>query len=265
MTNFRAYGETPYRAALIHGGPGAPGEMAPVARELSVTHGILEPFQTARSITAQVAELKSTLETHGDLPMTLIGFSWGAWLAALYTAEHPQDVLKLVLIGSGSFEEKYTADMHSTRLGRLSADERVELTDLTQVMSTLDKNTDQAFTRAGELFSKADAYDPLPSESEILSFQADVYRSVWPLAAEMRRSGNLLAAVSSIQCPVVALHGDHDPHPAEGVRVPLEKVLPDFRFILLERCGHKPWIERHARQRFFQILRDELNTLANKQ
>jgi pimeloyl-ACP methyl ester carboxylesterase len=48
----------------------------------------------------------------------------------------------------------------------------------------------------------------------------------------------------NIECPVVAIHGDYDPHPADGVRIPLSNVLKDFRFILLGKCGHVPWFER---------------------
>ena len=48
MRNFRLYGNKPYKIAVIHGGPGAPGEMAPVARELSSDYGVIEPLQTAQ-------------------------------------------------------------------------------------------------------------------------------------------------------------------------------------------------------------------------
>ena len=47
MKNPRLYGSAPFNIAVIHGGPGAPGEMAPVARELSSLRGVLEPLQTA--------------------------------------------------------------------------------------------------------------------------------------------------------------------------------------------------------------------------
>ena len=85
----RKYGNAPFDAAVIHGGPGAPGEMAPVAREISSVKGVLEPLQTAASIQGQVKELKTVLETNGNLPVTLIGFSWGAWLSFIFTAQHP--------------------------------------------------------------------------------------------------------------------------------------------------------------------------------
>jgi pimeloyl-ACP methyl ester carboxylesterase len=60
-----------------------------------------------------------------------------------------------------------------------------------------------------------------------------------------------------VKCPVVAIHGDYDPHPPEGIRLPLSQILQDFRFILLKNCGHKPWIEKMAKERFFEILETE--------
>jgi pimeloyl-ACP methyl ester carboxylesterase len=59
---------------------------------------------------------------------------------------------------------------------------------------------------------------------------------------------------------VVAIHGDHDPHPAEGVEKPLASVLGCFRFILLQNCGHQPWTERHARDAFYRVLEEELES-----
>jgi pimeloyl-ACP methyl ester carboxylesterase len=57
---------------------------------------------------------------------------------------------------------------------------------------------------------------------------------------------------------VVAIHGDYDPHPAEGVQGPLSAILRRFRLILLKNCGHKPWIERQARDEFYRVLKEEL-------
>ena len=80
MKNPRKYGESPFNIALIHGGPGAAGEMAPVARELASCWGVLEPLQTASYLKGQIGELENILKNNGDLPVILIGFSWGAWL-----------------------------------------------------------------------------------------------------------------------------------------------------------------------------------------
>ena len=104
---------------------------------------------------------------------------------------------------------------------------------------------------------RADSFHPRPHENPTMDFQPDIHARVWKDAREMRRQGALLALGRKIQCPVVAIHGDYDPHSAEGVRRPLSGVLKDFRFFPLKSCGHTPWHETEARDRFFQILEAE--------
>ena len=65
MRPVRKWGPLPYPVAVIHGGPGAPGEMAQVARELSVVKSVLEPFQTETSLEGQIQELRADLSEHG--------------------------------------------------------------------------------------------------------------------------------------------------------------------------------------------------------
>ena len=259
MKNLRKYGNKPFNVAVIHGGPGAPGEMAPVARELSSVRGVLEPLQTATTLEGQVQELKAVLEKKGALPVTLIGFSWGAMLSFIFTAQYPSFIKKLILIGSGAYEKKYTVNIMETRLSRLSEKEREEVLSLMETLNDPaieDKNTLMA--RLGELISKADSYNPLPHDSDILECQYDIYQSVWEQARELRSSGKLLELGRKIQCPVVAIHGDYDPHPFEGIKAPLSRILKDFQLILLEKCGHYPWIERSVRDGFYNILKNEV-------
>lgn len=259
MDNLRMYGSPPYHVAVIHGGPGAPGEMAPVARELSSTAGVLEPLQTAASLEGQVQELRDVLQESGDPPMTLIGWSWGAWLGFILAARYPELVEKLILVASGPIEESYAADITETRLRRLDDEDRAETHSLMEILNDLapgDKNA--AFARLGKLISKADSYDPMPYEDEALEYDFDVFQEVWGQASQLRMSGELLALGGKIRCPVVAVHGDYDPHPHLGVEEPLSRALKDFRFVLLEDCGHRPWFERAARDEFYNILEKEL-------
>ena len=221
--------------------------------------GVLEPLQTAATLGGQVRELKAVLAKHAALTVTLIGFSWGALLSFIFTARYPSLVKKLILIGSAPYEEKYAVNIMQTRLSRLSEAEGEQALSLMQTLndpSIADKNTPLA--RLGKLLSRADAYDPLPHDDEILECRYDIYQGVWERASELRSSGKLLKLGKKIRCPVVAIHGDYDPHPAEGVVEPLSRILQDFRFILLEKCGHRPWLERSARDRFYSILKQEL-------
>lgn len=263
MENYRIYGTSPYTAAVIHGGPGAAGEMAPVARELSKSCGILEPLQTADTLEGQVDELRHTLVTFATLPATLIGYSWGAWLAYIVAARFPALVRKLILISSGPFEESCAGQIEETRLERFNEAERVEWRLICESPGDpAAQDRDALLARLGTLASKADSYDPIAANlSEIpdrMPVRADVFQRVWKAAAELRRNGELLQFARDIRCPVVAVHGSYDPHPAEGVRRPLSSHVQDFRFILLKNCGHTPWLEKQAREEFFEVIRREL-------
>ena len=260
MLNIRKYGRKPYKTAVIHGGPGAQGELAPVARELSSLNGILEPLQTGISVKEQLRELKTAIEKYGDWPVTLIGFSWGAWLSFMAAAKYPRLVKKLLLVGSGPFESKYAGKITAARLRRLSTGEQAEFRAITQMLDNAGvKNNRQALERLGELCSKTDSYSPIKQKPEKIDCKTQIFKKVWREASELRRSGKLLRLGADISCPVIAIHGDYDPHPAQGVRKPLSGVIRNFRFITLRRCGHKPWIERKAKDEFYRIVKKEIS------
>ncbi len=262
MKNLRTYGKAPFNTAVIHGGPGVAGEMASVARELASGGGILEPLQTAATLEGQIEELKTVLEENGELPVTLIGFSWGAWLSFILAASYPATVKKLILVGSGPFEEQYAVEIQETRLSRLNEEEKTEFKSIIRILNdpaTEDK--DKSLARLGVLASKTDEYDPITDESkepDLIGSKGDIFQSVWKDAAQLRRSGKLLELGKHIKCPVIAIHGDYDPHSAEGVQRPLSAIIESFRFILLKNCGHRPWIERQAKDKFYRILEEEL-------
>ena len=259
MEYFRKYGVPPFRLAVIHGGPGAPGDMAPMAKELSSEWGVLEPLQSAMSVASQIEELKSTLVAEAVLPLTLIGFSWGAWLSALLSAQYPELIKRLILIGSGPFEQQYVPQIQERRFERLSQAEQTELSRLNEdLQNPTMKDKAALFSRFGAIFSKVDSYDPLEHESDVFEYQIEVFQKVWSEAAELRRSGELLERIKQISCPVLAIHGEDDPHPIEGVEVPLSRVLQDFRYARLRHCGHKPWIERQAKDDFYALLKNAL-------
>ena len=44
----------------------------------------------------------------------------------------------------------------------------------------------------------------------------------------------------------------------KGWSEPLSRECPDFRFILLQKCGHRPWIERNASDAFYEALVREI-------
>jgi pimeloyl-ACP methyl ester carboxylesterase len=116
LEKLRKYGQRPFEIGLLHGGPGASGEMKPVAEILSDHFGVLEFLQTGKSVNGQLEELHRQVTLYADLPVTLIGFSWGAWLGFLFASRYPDFLKKLILVSAAAFENEYNIDLTHTRL-----------------------------------------------------------------------------------------------------------------------------------------------------
>lgn len=259
LQNVRIYGKEPYRAAVIHGGPGAPGTMAPVARRLSEKFGVLEPLQHRSSIAGLLEELDEQLEAFLSGPAVLIGHSWGAWLAVFFAGYRPGKVKSLVLVGSGPFEDSYVPEIGRRRMAALTASERLLFAELEAGLAREPKISrgNGMLRRLGELAEKADNVDPVctdPDKNGALPVDEALYRSLWNEASALRRSGLLAGALEKIRCPLHVIHGDRDPHPAAGVTEPLEMRKVPFTLHMFENCGHNPFYERAAVSEFYRIL-----------
>lgn len=258
METVRTHGHPPYRVAVIHGGPGAPGSMASVAQELSPEGGILEPFQTQETVWGQLEELQEMMESHASPPVVLVGHSYGAWLSFLMAARYPEGIEKVILVGSGPFTSEYVPLMNRERNGRLTAQEKKQQESFFASRAGPGIEWEQGFQEFGRVMSQVDSYSPITQHQEDLPYRLDLFWKNMEEMNELREGGHLLAWGSRIEAPVLVLHGEYDSHPFQGVLLPLYDVVKDFRFILLPRCGHVPWNERYAREAFFALLKKEL-------
>ncbi len=256
----RKYGRAPYKVAVIHGGPGAPGYMAPVARELSKIRGVFEPLQTKDSLDGQVTELRKQLTDHAELPITLIGSSWGALLALFLTAKHMDMTEKLILVGCGVFDAHSSAKITPRRLSRLSEPKRRRYEAIMHELGTAPpQKRNELMEEWGNILDETDMYDPITKDMETIEVQYDLHMKVWSDFVALRDYPGLLKdRFSKIDKPTVVIHGEYDPHPIEGIRPFLEDCLKDIHFYILRKCGHYPWMERHAKERFFEILQHEI-------
>lgn len=274
----RYYGDPPYRAAVIHGGPGAPGSAAGLAAMAGEICGVSEPMQSGKSIRELIFELKGQLEEAGNVPVILIGHSWGAFLAALFAGAHPEMVEKLILVGCPPLTAGYVPMIGERRRRNLGPGEREEFDRLnlwleqgTPERGRMEEpgmpeqpersreHADRLLARLGELAENGDCYDPLPcaADHEMLT-DAEQYRAVWGEAVKLRASGQLLRSFVALDCPITLIQGEQDPHPVCGVCGPLAGSGKEYRVHVLKCCGHSPWLERRAQAEFFEILKQEL-------
>ncbi|MFO7881311.1 MAG: alpha/beta hydrolase [Kosmotogaceae bacterium] len=255
MKDLRKHGKQPFIAAVIHGGPGALGDMYPVAKQLSKEFGTLEPLQTKTSIDELVYQLTSIIVKNADKPITLIGHSWGAWLSIMFASVNPSLVKKLILVGCAPFEPDYAKDIMKTRLNRLDEKERKKFKTILDSLS--EQNNPESIKELFYQFNKTDSYRPVEVK-ENKTFSLELHNSIWNEAEKLRNSGELLRYVINVTCPITIIHGTYDPHPLKGVIKPLSKIVKDVKVITLERCGHTPWNEEFVKEKFFSILEIEI-------
>ena len=264
MIHLRTYGASGPLVVLLHGGPGAPGYMAPVARDLADSFRVLEPFQRASgaeplTVSIHVADLHEVIETHctGARP-ALVGSSWGAMLALAYAAEHPGSAGPLVLIGCGTFDSAARARLRVTIEERMDDGLRQRMDRLSQEFP----DPDERFRALGDLILPLYSYELATTNQEVEACDARGHHETWKDMVRLQEQGVYPAAFSAIRTPVLMLHGAADPHPGPMIRASLEPHIPQLEYHEWERCGHYPWLEKAVRDEFFTLLRTWLARVA---
>jgi len=258
----RAYGTRGPRVVVLHGGPGAPGGMAPVARELADALRVLEPLQRSSggeplTVARHVEDLHGVIRSHcGPERPALVGHSWGAMLALAYAADHPGAAASLALVGCGTFDKAARRRLEETRASRLSDDVK------RRVRRLAEESDAGAAEAIHQLTSVADNYDlietPEDPPGQEIPFDARACRETWDDMVRLQEEGVYPAAFARIRAPAVMLHGAYDPHPGRMIFDGLRPFLPHLEYREWERCGHEPWRERAARAGFFAALREWL-------
>lgn len=256
MKNYRLYGQIPWRVALVHGGPGALGSLSSLGKTLGAHFGVAELLQTRLTLPEILDEMKAAILEQCETPVILVGHSWGAMLSYIFAAQNPDLVSKIIMVASSVYTLEDSEHITSLRMERLSHAEQSAFKDFFQ-----NKNPSREELKSFlALLSKADDYAPLRVKEDLVDLKnrKAQYDSVKADVKEMREKRVFFEMGTKIQCPVVALHGDHDPHPADSIQESLSQMVSDFKMTIFEKCGHTPWHEKFARDDFLKALMQEI-------
>ena len=252
----RTYGAAGPPLVVVHGGPGAPGYMAPVCRRLAEEYAVFEPLQrlsgdTPLTVTGHVSDLRALVAQHvGNDPVTLVGHSWGAMLVLACAAEYPGLARSIVLIGCGTFDSRLRQVFESTVEQRLTPAIRKRLQQLPRTVSDLDVR----MCVTARLLEAAYSYDLEPHMDETEYHDSRGHDESWRDMLRLQLEGVYPARFSHIATPVLMLHGADDPHPGREIFASLRRVIPHLEYIELVHCGHYPWWETFAREPFYEVL-----------
>ncbi len=219
----RRHGSHGQTIVVLHGGPGALGSAATLARALSSDFQVLEPLQRRSGrVPLTVQRHVEDLVVVAPKPAIVVGWSWGAMLGLSYAAREPSLVSKLVLVGCGTYDEASRALL---RKARATQAESFEVTE-----------------------------EDVASNEQVLVDEAG-HVETWNDVLRQQREGLEPQSFRNIQAPVLMIHGDTDPHPGAATRDVLRRFIGHLEYVELERCGHEPWRERHAREAFLKTIR----------
>jgi pimeloyl-ACP methyl ester carboxylesterase len=260
----RLHGSAGPKVVVLHGGPGAPGSAVGLAQALAPAFQVLEPLQRrSGSVPLTVARHVEDLAVVVPRPAILIGWSWGAMLALSFAARYPERVSDLILIGCGTYDESSRALLRHALDKRLSEAERSHIEAL---QKRLDLEQDPAtrnslFGEIGAAFTRAESYNLIDEAAPLI--ESDLpdengHVETWKDVLRLQREAIEPNVFSAIMARVLMLHGYADPHPGPATRDLLRRFIPQIEYVGLELCGHEPWREQHARERFLQRLRQWL-------
>jgi proline iminopeptidase len=263
---YRRVGRGRDTLVFLHGGPGSnfrgSGDfMEPLAAGRTLImydqrgSGLSEIVADPNRLTAgdHVRDLEALRRHFGIARMTLIGLSWGSGLAAMYAAEHPERVDRLLLVSpmppTKDFFETRRArlgallgDAALSRRGRIVAslaaagdDETVslcrELSDLTfrlyLAVPTTEKLRQAA--RRCEIPPAAIRNRPVVEAATVASLGEWDFR---PLLARLRM-------------PALVLEGAESNVPLDATRVWAD-VMPNARLLLIPAAGHELFVDQPA-------------------
>lgn len=177
------------------------------------------------AISGALAAGLRTLIAPGDLPLDVIGFSFGGVAAAHLAALHPDLVRRLILVGTGGLD----TPMGHIELGRVRGLEGEART------AALRGNL------LGLMLHDPASVDPMALHLQITN---GMRSRLSPAALVL--PARLLEALPDIRAQIDAIWGEHDrPHPDPSVQeAVLRRFAPDMEFHVVAGAGHWAMYEK---------------------
>jgi proline iminopeptidase len=256
---YRKVGPGKNPIVLLHGGPGSNmnsvwPDLEPLAKRFTVlmydqrgggrSQVIKDPSKLR--YTEHVRDLEALREHFGIRRMTLVGESWGAGLAALYAAEHPDRVGRLLLLGP----MPPSRALVSRRFAK--TDERVDFSKrLADFRHGLAATSDPvALCRdffgayaAALFYDQAAISRRRGSPCDTAPEGVRNYMAVNDATLGSLGDYDLSAQLRRLRVPALVVEGEQSAPTLESARAWAE-ALPHARLLLIPKSGHFPQVER---------------------
>lgn len=197
------------------------------------------------SFAGGVEDLEGLRESLGLDRIHVLGHSAGAYLAALYAAEHPATTAAVVLLNPGP----PLAPELMERFGRTMSSRRTPDDD---VARTAIEESEEYRTKRPEALERhlLNTFIPFFKERASVERVSLGFTEITAANVEQgaqRMMGSLgrldpIRKLASVTAPTLVVHSELDPLPAEWSRF-LAATIPEAEFALLEGGSHFPMVE----------------------
>jgi pimeloyl-ACP methyl ester carboxylesterase len=247
---------------MLHGGPGVPDYLAPVAGsidDLCLVHRYDQrgtggsPWEGEHTITHHVHDLTSLLDVWGHDRVIVVGHSFGTNMAGYFLLAHPERVAGLIQI-AGPFLDPWREADQAAQRARRSADQQARLDELDAIQErteaeeieylTLAWFTDHADRDRAWDWALASARTQRPI-NYTMNRQLNAAKKADPLESHLEDLREHLPPGS------VIIGGAGDTRPAAALRRLGARL--NCEVVIIPDAGHHPWLE--APIQFATVLR----------
>lgn len=193
----------------------------------------------------QVEDLASIARELRIEPLDIVGYSWGALLALLYTLESAsrselEKPSRLTLVSPAPLTGRYRSEFEAEFARRQSSDRIVRLREELAASGLLER--DQAAYRQRAFELSVAAYFADPTMSHLLTpfrVMGRIQESIWRSLGDF----DVIAQLEHIaQVRALVVHGWYDPIPVESSYLCARALRA--RFVVLEASGHVAHVEQ---------------------
>jgi proline iminopeptidase len=200
----------------------------------------------ALGISAQIADIERIRQILGEAKLTLIGHSFGGFLASLYAAEFPENVEALVLIAPADMlvmPQETEGGLFELVRQKLPAELQNEYDQYIEEYLNFQDIFSKTDRELVELNKKFSEYYMIAAGNTSLQEKNDAEPGGWMTHAMYLSMGtrhDYRQALKVVDAPVLVIHGTNDLQPEVTSRVYAE-LFPNTQFQTIENAGHFPF------------------------
>ncbi len=254
---------------VLHGGPGLSQDyLQPYLSKLAENHFVIfydqrgsgrsegEIDSTYINLSVFLNDLEAIRQHFGLEKVSILGHSFGGFLAMHYAISHPEAIDKLILLNSAPSSSEGWALLVEEYYRRMAPFmEEIERLQASEEFAAGDPGTVAHYLKT--LFR---TYCAIPEKADELNFLASPQANInFIKTSEILRQTlfaspfDLREELKKLSCKTLIVHGDKDTIPLSTAET-LHTNIRDSKLVVIEDCGHFPYVEKE--QELFDALND---------